>query len=436
LSEGKSFRGSLAVAVVFLVIAIALSGVLPLWLDEIIQLRETRGTTPAQLMASLPGQPGAAPLGYLTQQSALRVTGYSVRRARFVSATFAASAVLVVGLIAAELGLATPWLSAAIFGLFPVTVRYAAEARVYSQALFFSALSTLLFVRLMKRSGWPATVAYCLGLTAAIYSQPYAIFVGAAHIAYAAFHREGKTAMLAVIAFAIAVASFSPWYFFSKTNWSSGIAGAGLHFAFSARTPLMLFREVAGAGYWGSGLLLILCAIAVTSKAPHRMFFLLMIAVPVVLALLADGMFGYFVAARQILWVLPAVAILAAQAMERNYRLALPVTILLAAVCVWQSFRFFTSPHENWQIAADALSREVDQGACMIVVPREQAYSYEFFRPDLANSPCPSPRTVLAFTPYATNAQRQSAVSSLNAQGYLRQSGYEAGKSEIELFGR
>ena len=137
-------RNGLAVAAVFFCAAIALSGVLPLWLDEVIQLRETRNTTPAQLMASLPGQPGAAPLGYLTQQAALRTTGFSVRWARFPSAVFAAGTVLLVAVIGGEL-------AAVLFALFPLTLRYACESRVYSEALFFSTLSTLLFSRIIKR---------------------------------------------------------------------------------------------------------------------------------------------------------------------------------------------------------------------------------------------------------------------------------------------
>src|SRR5580658_2561844 len=96
-------RSGLTVAIAFFLIAIAVSGILPLWLDEIIQLRETRNTTPAQLMASLPGQPGAAPLGYLTQQATLRVTGYSARWARFPSAVFMAGTVFLVALIGGEL---------------------------------------------------------------------------------------------------------------------------------------------------------------------------------------------------------------------------------------------------------------------------------------------------------------------------------------------
>src|SRR5580692_12976290 len=81
----QAFCPALTVAAIFLVVAIASSGILPLWLDEITQLNETRNTTPTQLIAHLPGQPGAAPLGYLIQQTMFRATGYSVRWARFPS---------------------------------------------------------------------------------------------------------------------------------------------------------------------------------------------------------------------------------------------------------------------------------------------------------------------------------------------------------------
>src|SRR5579872_3233932 len=114
-SEPASGVGaSAAVAIVFLLAAISLSGLLPLWLDEIIQLRETRNTTPAQLIASLPNQPGAAPLGYLTQQAMLNVTGYSERLARLPSAIYVAGTVLVVALLGGLLGLTKPWLAAGL----------------------------------------------------------------------------------------------------------------------------------------------------------------------------------------------------------------------------------------------------------------------------------------------------------------------------------
>jgi hypothetical protein len=156
--------------------------------------------------------------------------------------------------------------------------------------------------------------------------------------------------------------------------------------------------------------------------------------VPIALALAADAAFGYFVASRQIIWVLPAVAVLAAQGIAQKPRIAVPIAVLLALFCIHQSYRFFTAPRENWQVAANALSAEVQNGACLLVVPPEQKYSYEFFRPTLADTHCPSPRTVVAFTPYATNTQRETAVSALQARGYTKKSAYESGKSEIAQF--
>ena len=185
LTEASPIRGGLVVAAVFFIAAIALSGVLPLWVDEIIQLRETRNTTPAQLMASLPGQPGAAPLGYLTQQAVLRTTGYAVRWARFPSAVFMAGTVFLVALIGGEL-------AAVLFAFFPLTLRYACESRIYSEALFFSALSTLLFTRIIKKPSWVSGILYCLALTAAVYTQPYAIFVAPAHFLWAVIDRKGQ----------------------------------------------------------------------------------------------------------------------------------------------------------------------------------------------------------------------------------------------------
>lgn len=409
-------RKSLTVAAIFLMIALALGGTLPLWLDEIIQLRETRNTTPAQLFESLPHTPGGAPLGYLIQQTSMRATGYSERWARFPSAVFVAGAVFVTGLIAAELGLAWPWLAAAIFALFPETLRYACESRVYSQALFFSTLATWLFLR-------RSTTLYTLALIAAVYTQPYAIFVGVAHLAYER-RREAARAL------GVAVAAFLPWYLHTREIWSAGLASTDVHFAISAKTPLMLFREFAGAGYWGSGLLLILCAMA----ARHRKFLGSWIGVTVVMAILADAASGYFVAARQILWILPAVAIAAALGMEHRPRFGRPLLAILTAVCVLFSYRYFTAPHDDFEKAANSLMAEVRQGACVAVVPPHDRSLYEFFRPEIADANCLAPRVVLVASPYTTPAEKQAGVARLRESGYRQESVSTVGRSELSLF--
>ncbi len=409
-------RKNLTVAAIFLLIALALGGTLPLWLDEIIQLRETRHTTPAQLLDSLPHTPGGAPLGYLIQQTSMRVTGYSTRAARFPSALFVAGAVFFTGMIAAELGVAWPWLAAALFALFPETLRYACESRVYSQALLFSTLATWLFLR-------RNLTLYTLALMAAIYTQPYAIFIGFAHLAW---DRKRSSA----IALGIAIAVFLPWYIHSSEFWSSGLGSSDVHFAFSAKTPLMLFREAVGAGYWGSGLLLILCVMA----ARHRRFLAYWIGVPVLLALLADAASGYFVAARQILWILPAIAVAAALGIEHRPRPGRTLTALLAAVCVWFSFRYFTAPHDNFGQAADALMAEARQGACIAVVPPHDRFLYEFFRPEIAEANCLAPRVLLVATPYTTPTEKQAGVARLLESNYRQESVSTVGRSEISVF--
>jgi hypothetical protein len=280
---------------------------------------------------------------------------------------------------------------------------------------------------------------YCAALAAAVYSQTFAIFVGFAHMAWAGFRTDRKTASLCAAANLLAIAAFSPWYIYARTHWSTNIVSAGYHFAFSPKTPLMLLREFAGAGYWGSGLILILCALGISQRvknAEAAWFLVPLAVVPILLALVADGLFGYFVATRQIIWVLPALAVLSSLAIERAPRIAVPAALLLAVCCVWQTARYFTAPKENWQLAADILQREVKQGACLIIVPPEQIYLYEFFHPDLAHSRCPAPRTVVAAIPYATNAQRDAAIADMTAQGYSSQPAIDAGKTLIWRYSR
>ncbi len=443
-SDSRPIRSALGIAALFFSTAVVLSGVLPLWLDEILQLIETRGTTPSQLIHLLTRHPGAAPLGYLVQQSIFSVAGYSVRLARFPSAVFVAGAVFLTGLLGARLGMRRPWIAATLCAAFPLTLRYACESRTYGPALFFSTLATYLFMRLAKEPALLTAAGYCLTLMLAVYTQPYAITVGLAHIVWAACQKDLRTTLFSAVAGALAALSFAPWYVWTKSLWASHIEDAGVHFSFSAKTPLMMFRELVGGGYWGSGLLAILFLAAVWNhrrQSRNATLLLLLIFVPTVVAIAADAKFGYFVATRQIMWVLPAVALLAGLGMERltvggNNRPTVGIGLLFAGICLWQDYRFFATPKEDWAVAAAALSAEVSHGACLVVVPEEEVRSYAFFRPELATSNCPAPQTVLAVTPYATEIQRRNAISALTAGGYSRTSAKDAGKTEIQDYSR
>jgi 4-amino-4-deoxy-L-arabinose transferase-like glycosyltransferase len=188
-------RASLLVTALSALVAFGLLGALPLWLDEILQLIETRDPSTAQMIARLPRNSGAAPLGYLAQHYTLGLTGYGIQQARLPAALFGIATVLAVAFLAAEVGIRYNWLAAGIFAVFPESLHYATESRVYSQALFFSALSTLIYVVLAKRPKAVLACGYWLALTLAIYTQPYSASVGLAHLLWSAGHREFKAAM-------------------------------------------------------------------------------------------------------------------------------------------------------------------------------------------------------------------------------------------------
>jgi hypothetical protein len=163
----------------------------------------------------------------------------------------------------------------------------------------------------------------------------------------------------------LALIAFLPWFWWAQTGWAASNATNGFQFSFSLKTPLLLFREFAGAGYWGSGLLLLLCAAALKGRCLHRrerVLLVLSISTVPVVVLCGDAWFGYFIAARQIIWILPAVAVLAAAAIECYPRTGLALAILLLIVCIRQSVTFFQSPSENWEMAANLLVDRVRQG--------------------------------------------------------------------------
>ncbi len=430
-------RSALLTPAIFLTIAILVSTSRPLWLDEILQLIETRQTSAIHLILDVRQAPGAVPLGYLVQQIALRITGYSTLLARLPSALLQAAAVFFVALIARHCGLKRPWVAAAIFAAFPQTLRYAAESRVYAQALLFSVVATYLYLRLARSPTRAAAAQYWLALTLGVYTHPYSIFVAVAHLIHAVICKARRTALLCGSAVALGSIAFLPWFLWAHPAWQASSAVSGLRFSFSIKTPLMIFREFAGAGYFGSALLLLLCFFALKEGRMENgghLLLILWITTPLLMALTGDAASGYFIAARQIIWVLPAVAILAAAGIECYPRARLAFAAVLALICIRQSIVFYSSPSENWELAAKVLVQQVREGACLAVAPPEQAPLYEFFQPDLRTGPCNPRRIVLAITPAATYVQERNAMAGFTSAGYRLASIQVIGRSQIVLF--
>jgi 4-amino-4-deoxy-L-arabinose transferase-like glycosyltransferase len=411
----------LVVSTIFVAVAIALASIRPLWIDEILQLLTTRQSSVAQLIVEVPRNPGASPLGYLIQQGSLRLTGYSVTAARLPEALFSGAAVFMVALLAGELGLRRRWISASLFAIFPLTLRYASESRVYAPALFFSVLATYIYVRIARRPSVWLVAAYALALTAAVYTQPFAASVGLAHVAWSMTGKDRKAALYGVAGLGFAALAFLPWFLWARARWNAEIVIQEFSFAFSAKTPLMIFREILGAGYWGTGLLVILCVFCIRDRAlgaSQRNLIGLLIAIPILCGVMADAWFGYFIAARQFMWALPACALIAGSALETRRKGAWITAALLALVCMQQSDKYFTSPYEDWGAAAALAEKEVGSDGCFLTFPAEHAKRYLFFVPELRVCEAPAPRVVLALSPYASQRERDLAFERLRLLGY------------------
>jgi 4-amino-4-deoxy-L-arabinose transferase-like glycosyltransferase len=432
----RTTRSALLMALFVVAGGTALAAFRPLWVDEIVQLIETRQPSVIRLIEDLPRTPGAAPLGYLVQQAGLRITGYSALRARMMPILFASASTYVVVLLAAELGLMRPWVAGVVFAAFPLTLRYGTESRVYSQALFSSVIATLLHVRMARRPEWKLAGGCCLALVAAVYTHPYAAFVGLAHLLWSALSRNQRSAQMSALALVVAGLAFLPWFLWARTRWTASIAETSVHFQFSEASPLMIFRESIGLGYWGTLCLVLLCGLSVVAGSQPQISTLagLIVFTVMTCAVAADAAFDYFLAARQFLWILPSVAILAATAIERNKRSTLVLAILLGFFCVRQSALFFLFPKENWQAAADFVLDQVHQGAHLVVVPPVQERYYMFFHPELCCGAAASNQIVMAITPYATGMERMEAIAATIAAGYEMVQERDVGGSHVVSF--
>ena len=416
-------RQGAMVAVIFTLVAIRLATVRPLWLDEILQLLLTTQTTASAMLREIPTSLGASPLGYLIQQASLKLTGYSILTARLPEILFAGASVFTVALLAEQLGQKRPWIAATLFALFPLTLRYADESRLYAPALFFSVLSTSFYVRTSIQPNKVAALVYTVILIAAVYTQPYSAIIGLAHVVWSLTNNDRRAAFRGAIALSIAIITYLPWFLWSKSIWTAVIRQQQVIFTFSPKTLVMIVREAIGASYWGSGLILLLCWLAIRHHSIGRspkILLSLLIAVPMIVGLAADAWLGYFVAIRQFIWILPALALFAAAGVESKRPSALLLAALLVPVCVWQSYKYFTSRAEDWQGVAAVAKQNTGEDGCFLGVPADHLKYYAFFEPSLKTKNCGAQtrRVVLAFSPYTTEREGAAALNELASRGY------------------
>ncbi len=389
----------------YAVLLLVLSSVIPLWLDEILTLIGSTQPSWAALIDYIRTVPGGTPLAFLPSRWTIAASGNGLLASRLPSILASVATLPGVFLVARRLGLRFPIAAVAVFALWPLQLRYALEARPYALALCLSVWLTVLVLDESHQFLYSA-----LAILAAL-TQPYALFVPVAHLT---IRRR-----LPLIALGIATLVLLPWYIYFRADWALVTQEQNL-VAFDAGAPLVLLREISGSGY--IGLAILAAGAYFARRVVHTKPLWLWAIIPIALTLAANTAFHYFFATRQVIYVLPALALLFAAGTER---LGKPGCILLAAFLVasiYEDGKWFRRPHENWQAAAEH-ARKLMPDSC-VQFTGDSAQLFEYSHPEFAQHRCTTEladRVVLAITPYREDRDYPLATATLSAHGLHKQ---------------
>jgi 4-amino-4-deoxy-L-arabinose transferase-like glycosyltransferase len=410
--------------------------VLSLWLDEIYDLIVARMDSLTDLLAYVPHISGNVPLHYMIQFASVHLLGSPAFSGRLPSAISSVAACAGVFVLARRMSLRRPLLAAGIFALFPLQLRYALEARPYELALCLSIWATVAFLRLMEQPESVVRAAlYGLCVAAGLYTFPFTLFVPVANLAWLLVTRRWRPLLTAGLAVGIAGLVFAPWYLHSAASWREAVVAGQLKDTIGLRAIPMVLRELTGAGYGGTALTLIGVWFGL-SKGRDRLLWILYAIVPVLCAVAADAFFGYFLAIRQMIFVLAPLALLFAAGVESlNRRAGALLAAALVLATLAGNFNFFRRPRENWQTAAVLLAAE----ECVVYSPADSRQLYAFFVPPLATrecSPGKAKRVALAISPYAANNPSGEARRQLAESGFVKQAELNPATPRIEVYQR
>jgi mannosyltransferase len=440
LSEQSPLRSRRGLYIFLGLYAVALIALIPskqLWVDEIIDLGGVRNADLRGVLDFVPTNAGGVPLGYLVDFWMIRVFGYSEFAVRLPSVLFTVLTCLAVYILAWKANLRAPLLAAILYAVSPLTMRYALEARPYAQAACWSAFSTVIFLSLVRNPTLGKAARYAALIAAGLYTQPYSIFVPVAHLVWmAVVKKHPRVLSLAATAVALASLSFLPWFLKTHAVWQ-GTLRSGVRFAVSAKDLLVIPHELMGTGFVGAALSGIAIVIALgwsSLKKEEKLLWALYAAIPVLLVPAADAYFGYFLAARQLIFVLVPISILIALCAEvRRWGFVIPV--VLFAAMVYEDVRWVQRPGEGWQAAAT----ELKAANCSIFVPEGARTMYVFFEPGLRvcdeNTLTNFATIALAVSPdYPT--EHAAALGKLDRAGFRKVADLRIAQPRIELYRR
>ena len=413
----------------------------PLWVDEIIDLGGVRNVSDVSgLLAFVPRNAGGVPLGYLVDFWMIRLFGYSVFVVRLPPVLFTVAACAAVYVLARQTKLRMPLLAVILYAVSPLNVRYALEARPYAQAACWSVFSTVVFLSLIRQPTFAKAAGYGALVAAGLFTQPYSVFVPVAHLIWLLFTRsvQNKSRVIVLAGTAVAVASlaFLPWYFKAHAAWQ-GAVSSGARFVVTGKDLLVIPHELMGTGFIGAALTGIAIVVALGWSSLYKdetLFWAHYLAIPLLLVPAADAYFGYFLAARQMIFVLVPISVLLVACAELRWAWVVPLA--LGVAMLYEDVHWVRRPGEGWQAAAAQLK----EASCTMFVPSGARTLYVFFEPQLRecdeNTLTTAGSVALAVSPDQPVSLPSEARSKLDLAGYHKVADLRTADPRIELYRR
>lgn len=374
-------------------------GVKQLWLDEILQVLHSRPDSLRGILEGVAQDRGGAPLDYLIQHMFIaNFSGAIEWTARFHAALFGVLAVFLIYVVCQTLlhNQRLSLLSALLLCFYPFHHHYSQEGRPYSLFLVLTLTLYLILFRLLKRSGWHIWVSFAAVAIMSFYTHAYAAFVLLGQLFFLAYHqilkRESWPAALRrgggfLFCSALAAAAYIPWLRYSYFNAKGGAPPGN-----SFRLLLEMVKGL-GDGSYPLAIALILCALAgihhlrKTQRLLELGALLIWTVTPFPLVLALLNWRSYFFAARQLLFIAPALLILAAVGADylrqRIARRCFSPGIILILISIFVMALHYRDKRDDLRAAGQFLKANV-QSADAVIAPG-LTYTLSFYFPEISD---------------------------------------------------
>jgi 4-amino-4-deoxy-L-arabinose transferase-like glycosyltransferase len=435
--------------------AVLLTGVfvLPLWLPEILQLMATTQRSFPIMLNWIKATPHAAPLGYLTQFPLVWILGHSAWVARLPSLAFGLGSCYLLWRLAKKIGIQQPILALVLFLILPIQYRFAIEATVFEEALFFSILAALCFLTLVETpTVWNAG-RYALALTLCLYTEPLSFLPAAGYLLFVvAFivRKEMRLALWHILpATALPVLLFGPYFAWTRQFQFSNWLLATDSYSFLPSTWPMIFRDLTGGGDVGYILTaIVLLGVGVATWRASRLtegahakrvaLFCLLggVVSTVVIVLILDNQSELPFSPSQFLWAAPGLIILLTAALDwvssKNKYLAYALAAIFVGFSVAGDYTLLTTRTENVAKLTALVGPELQGDSCVVYLS-EGLLTHEMFfifDPSLRSRECTQffhHRILLLSHPYVRADQQRDGETYFRGLDFIEAKRVAAG---------